>query len=816
MKRILITVVAIMMAAAPLALAQPRGGRPMPGKPDTEKKDEPEKPAPELKFTSGMFGVAHQEKDWYFEIPDNLLGRRILAVTRYVSNTPGASKYGGEEVTESMIYWEKASNGNLLLRVDALTIQADKGQDIEKAVKVSSENPIIASIKPEKSSTPGTTRVKVTNLFEGDVQAFSLNSMTKRQMNLGGVKGDASFIESVRTYPINTEVTVTKTFTYNAPTPNFGGGGGQSPVRAQYLPAGNEAGTVTMVLNTSMVLLPETPMQPRLFDARVGYFADGYSKFTDDQQGVENVRFITRWRLEARPEDVEKQKRGELVEPIKPIIYYIDPATPKQWRPYLIAGVNDWQKAFEQAGWKNAIRGEEWPEDNPDMSLEDARFSVIRYLASPTANAYGPNVHDPRSGEIIESHIGWYHNVMTLVHDWYQIQVGAVDPRARKMKYDDELMGDLIRFVSSHEVGHTLGLRHNMGSSSQTPVEKLRDKEWVEKNGHTVSIMDYARFNYVAQPEDNIGKDGLYPRINDYDKWAIEYGYKATPYKTPKEDHLYWNKVIIERLNANPRLWFGGEGSDSDPRAQREDLSDDAVAASNYGIMNLKRIIGQLPEWNAEEGDQYRNVSRMYTQLTGQYNRYLGHVANNIGGRFVTYRSIEQPGPVYEAVPKDRQKAALNFLNENLFQKPTWLIDVPYMYNMTDSPDTYLYSLVNGVVSAGNLLNIQKLDRLGQFAQNNPANYSPEEYLSDLTGMVFSELYKGKATDSYRRYLQRRFVSAAIEAMNGRGAENSDGKALILGTLTEIQKKAAKAKSSDTVTQAHWQEIAKTIEKALK
>ena len=815
MKRILITVVAIMMAATPLALAQPRGGRPMPGKPDTEKKDEPEKPAPELKFTSGMFGVAHQEKDWYFEIPDNLLGRRILAVTRYVSNTPGASKYGGEEVTESMIYWEKASNGNLLLRVDALTIQADKGQDIEKAVKVSSENPIIASIKPEKSSTPGTTRVKVTSLFEGDVQAFSLNSMTKRQMNLGGVKGDASFIESVRTYPINTEVTVTKTFTYNAPTPNFGGGG-QSPVRAQYLPAGNEAGTVTMVLNTSMVLLPETPMQPRLFDARVGYFADGYSKFTDDQQGVENVRFITRWRLEARPEDVEKQKRGELVEPIKPIIYYIDPATPKQWRPYLIAGVNDWQKAFEQAGWKNAIRGEEWPEDNPDMSLEDARFSVIRYLASPTANAYGPNVHDPRSGEIIESHIGWYHNVMTLVHDWYQIQVGAVDPRARKMKYDDELMGDLIRFVSSHEVGHTLGLRHNMGSSSQTPVEKLRDKEWVEKNGHTVSIMDYARFNYVAQPEDNIGKDGLYPRINDYDKWAIEYGYKATPYKTPKEDHLYWNKVIIERLNANPRLWFGGEGSDSDPRAQREDLSDDAVAASNYGIMNLKRIIGQLPEWNAEEGDQYRNVSRMYTQLTGQYNRYLGHVANNIGGRFVTYRSIEQPGPVYEAVPKDRQKAALNFLNENLFQKPTWLIDVPYMYNMTDSPDTYLYSLVNGVVSAGNLLNIQKLDRLGQFAQNDPANYSPEEYLSDLTGMVFSELYKGKATDSYRRYLQRRFVSAAIEAMNGRGAENSDGKALILGTLTEIQKKAAKAKSSDTVTQAHWQEIAKTIEKALK
>ena len=812
MKKVLFAAVAIMMVTAQFSIAQPRGGRP--GKPEAGKSEEAEKPAPELKVTPGMFGVAHNEKDWYFDVPDSLLGRRILAVTRYVSNTPGSSQYGGEEVTESMVYWEKASNGNLLLRVDALTIQADEGQEIEKAVKVSSENPIIASIKPESKSSPGCTRVKVTSLFEGDNQAFSLSSMSKRSMNLGGIKGDASFIESIRTYPINTEVTVTKTYTYNQPSPGAPGQGG--PSRTQALPAGREAGTVTLVLNTSMVLLPEKPMQPRLFDARVGYFADGYSKFSDDQQGVENVRFITRWRLEARPEDVEKQKRGELVEPVKPIIYYIDPATPKQWRKYLIAGVNDWQVAFEQAGWKNAIRGEEWPEDNPDMSLEDARFSVIRYLASPTANAYGPNVHDPRSGEIMESHIGWYHNVMTLVHDWYQVQVGAVDPRARKMKYDEELMGDLIRFVSSHEVGHTLGLRHNMGSSNQTPVEKLRDKEWVEKNGHTISIMDYARFNYVAQPEDNIGKDGLYPRINDYDKWAIEYGYKPTYFKTPKEDHLYWNKVIIERLASNPRLWFGGEGNDSDPRAQREDLGDNSMAASTYGIMNLKRIIGQLPEWNVEEGDQYRNVSRMYSALVGQYNRYLGHVAANIGGRFVTYKSIEQAGPIYEAVPKAQQKEALDWLNENLFKKPTWLVEVPYIYNLTDRPDSYLYSSIDNVVSAGNLLNVQKLSRLEQFSQYDPSNYKPEDYLSDLTGMVFEELYKGKATDSYRRYLQRRFVSAAVEAMGGRGAETTDGRALILGTLTDIQKKASKAKSSDKATQAHWQDIARTIEKALK
>ena len=811
-KRILLTTVVLLVAAAPLTLAQKPGPR-NEKKADTEKKEAPEKPEPELTVTNGLVGVSHHEKDWYFDVPDSLLGRRILAVTRFVNHTSGASEYGGEMLQSQMIYWEKASNGNLLLRVDPYTVHADGDDEIARAVRASSENPIIASLKPEKKSTPGCTRVKVTSLFEGDTQAFSLSSRSKRAYNLGNLKGDASFIESIRTYPINTEVTVTKTYTYSLPQ---GGAGGPARMSA-ILPAGLEAGVVTLVLNTSMVLLPEVPMQPRLFDARVGYFADGYTQFSDEQQAVERVRFIARWRLEARPEDVEKQKRGELVEPVKPIVYYIDPATPKQWRPYLIAGVNDWQKAFEQAGWKNAIRAEEWPEDNPDMSMEDARFSVIRYLASSTANAYGPNVHDPRSGEILESHIGWYHNVMTLVHDWYQVQVGAVDPRARSFKYDDELMGDLIRFVSSHEVGHTLGLRHNMGSSSFTPVEKLRDKEWVEKHGHTVSIMDYARFNYVAQPEDGIGKEGLYPRINDYDKWAIEYGYRPTEFKTPKEDHLYWNKVIIERLKDHPELWFGGEGSDFDPRAQREDLGDDAVAASDYGIANLKRIIGKLPEWNAEEANQYENLSRMYTSLTGQYNRYLGHVSANIGGRFVTNHSIEQAGvDKYAPVPKERQKRALNWLNDNLFRKPSWLVAEPWIFNLTDRPDTYLYTLVNNVVSASNLLNIQKLSRMEQFTTYGSDNYAPQEYLDDLAGMIFEELYKGRATDSYRRYLQRRYVTVALEVVNSPAAETTDGRTLLLGQLLDIQKKASKAKSSDAATHAHWQSLAKQIEKGLK
>ena len=810
-KNIIVAVAAIFLSGI-FAFAQ--GGPGGPGGPRGGESNDSKKEPVNLTVTDGLFGVSQNEKDWYFDIPDEILGRRILAVTRYVSMTPGASEYGGEEVNEAMVYWEKAPNGNLLLRADVLSIAADEDQAIYKAVKVSSENPIVASFKPENGGNAGSTRIKANSLFESDLQVFSFSAMGKRRYNLGAIRGDATFINSIRTYPINTEVTVTKTFAYSQPQGGAQGGMGGA---ARGLAAGSQTGVVTIVMNTSLILLPEKPMQQRYFDPRVGYFANGYSKFSDSQQEVESIRFITRWRLEARPEDVEKQRRGELVEPIKPIVYYIDPATPKQWRPYLIAGVNDWNAAFEQAGWKNAIRAEEWPEDNPDMSMEDARFSVIRYLASPTANAYGPNVHDPRSGEILESHIGWYHNVMTLVHDWYQVQAGAVDPRARKMKYDDELMGDLIRFVSSHEVGHTLGLRHNMGSSSFTPVEKLRDKAWVEEHGHTVSIMDYARFNYVAQPEDNIGKAGLYPRINDYDKWAIEYGYRPTEYTDPEKDHLYWNQVIIERLKDNPKLWFGGEGSDSDPRAQREDLSDDAVAASNYGIMNLKRVIGQIPEWNAEEADMYTNVSRMYEAVVSQFNRYMGHVAANIGGRYITNQSIEQTDSPkkYAPVPKARQKAALNFINENVFTKPEWLVDVPYIFNLTDRPDNYLYNVVNSVVSSSVLFSSAKLDRLEQFALYDSSNYSAEEYLSDLYGMVFSELGKGKAVDSYRRYLQRRYVTAALEAYSAADA-TSNGKSLLLGQLVDIQGKAAKAKSSDSVTKAHWLSISKQIEEALK
>jgi hypothetical protein len=328
--------------------------------------------------------------------------------------------------------------------------------------------------------------------------------------------------------------------------------------------------------------------------------------------------------------------------------------------------------------------------------------------------------------------------------------------------------------------------------------------------------MDYARFNYVAQPEDGITKAGLYPRIGDYDKWAIEFGYKPTYINDVKEDHKYWNNVIIARLAETPRLWFGGEGRDGDPRAQTEDLGDDSVKASEYGLLNLKRVITAIPEWNKEEADMYANVSRMYQGVLSQFGRYMGHVARNIGGRFITEKSIEQAGPKYEPVPKDRQKAALNFLNQQLFKKPTWLVDVPYVYNLTDRPDSYLYTQVDNIISTSQLLEMARLNRMAQFSQDFSGTYSPQEYISDLSGMIFAELDKGGAVDSYRRYVQRRFVTVALDAVKTPANAMADGRTLLLAQLLDIHKKAAKARGGDAATKAHWQAIAKQIEDSLE
>lgn len=779
----------------------------------------------------GLFTVHKVDDKFYFEIADSILGREILAVSRFSKVAGGGGKYGGEEVNEQTLQFEKGPNNNIFIRVITLISTADSTNAISKAVRNSYLDPIAASLSIAAFGKDSTSYVvDVTDFFKGDNQIVGLDPNDKRAFGLGPLASDRSYVESIRTYPINTEIKTVKT--YNAsPSPAGAAAGGRGGGRT--LPAAAAAGAVTLEMNTSMLLLPKVPMNRRLFDTRVGFFADRFVVYSDEQQKVDNETFAVRWRLEPRPEDMEKYKRGELVEPAKQIVYYIDPATPKQWVKPLIDGINDWQKAFEKAGFKNAIVGKEWPND-PNMSLEDARYSVIRYFASDIENAYGPQVHDPRSGEILESHIGWYHNVMKLVHDWYLIQTAAVDPKARKMKFDDELMGQLIRFVSSHEVGHTLGLRHNMGSSSKTPVEKLRDKAWVEANGHTASIMDYARFNYVAQPEDNISEAGLFPRIGDYDKWAIQWGYKYIGESDPEKDKKINNKWIVANLDANPRLWFGGEGRNADPRAQTEDLGDNSVKASEYGIKNLKRILPSLPEWSKEEADHYDNLSDLYTQLIGQFNRYMGHVTKNVGGVYETFKSVEEPGNVYEPTPKAMQKDAVSFLNKQLFETPTWLLDKDIL-NKIDNPVTL--ESVEGIQTRtlNSLLDGQRLFRLVASTKRfGTGTYGLDEMMTDVRKGIWSELVSKKAIDPYRRNLQKTYVERLISLINPPKApaglvtisfggapsvniDNTDVTSVVRGELKSLQSEinAAIPGTTDKMSKYHLQDVSDRIKEAL-
>jgi Met-zincin/Domain of unknown function (DUF5117)/Domain of unknown function (DUF5118) len=783
----------------------------------------------------GLFAVHKVEDKWYFEIPDSILNREILAVTRYTRTPAGGNNYGGEKVNEQTIRWEKGPSNNVFMRVvTVVNVAPDSSQPISQAVRNSSLDPIAAAFDIKAfGKDSASVVIDVTDFFRGDNQAVSLSPAIKRRYNLGGISSDRSYVQSIRTYPINTEVTSVKTFS-SSPA---GGGLILSISPSISLPAAEASGAVTMELNNSFILLPKTPMRKRLFDPRVGYFASSYTVYTDDQQRSETSTFIHHWRLEPRDEDMEKWKQGQLVEPKKQIVYYIDPATPKKWRTYLIAGINDWQKAFEKAGFKNAIVGKEWPENDSTMSLEDARFSVIRYFASDIENAYGPNEADPRSGEILESHIGWYHNVMKLVHDWYFIQTAAVDPRARKMKFDDSLMGTLVRFVSSHEVGHTLGLRHNMGSSSKTPVEKLRDKAWVEANGHTASIMDYARFNYVAQPEDNISPSGLYPRIGVYDEWAIVWGYKPiTNTRDEEEDKKILNKWVIDNLSANPRLWFGGEGFNFDPRAQTEDLGDNSVKASEYGIKNLKRILPNLPEWTKEEADKYDNLEEMYGELIGQFGRYMYHVTKNVGGIYETFKSIEQPGDVYEATPKTMQKDAIAFLSKQLFQTPEWLLNKDILNKFSNPASTEsLASIQTNVLNS--ILSSARLFRMTTCAARFGAanTYGVDEMIDDVKKEIWSELRSRKPMDVYRRNLQKTYVDAMIGLINpqqiilppglprsfaiyfGGDIKNTDVPSIARANLNALKNEIAAAlpATTDKLSKYHLQDVLERIKQAL-
>ncbi len=714
----------------------------------------------------GLITVHKMDDKFLFEIPDSLLDREIMTITRFSKTAAGGGIFGGEEVNRQVVKWEKGPNNNLFLRsITTVIMSPDSASPISKAVKNSSADPIIAnfeikSIKKDTTTKKSNYVIDVTTTFDSDLQTFSLDPIKKQILNIVAFQKDRSFIQKISSYPINVEIRTVKTFTTTpprialVPTPQIG----------VNLPSGIDAGVVTMEFNTSIILLPKVPMRKRIFDARVGYFANSFGVYEEESQKADQDVFAVRWRLEPKSiADAEKQKQGQLIEPKKPIVYYIDPSTPQKWKKYIKQGIDDWNIAYEQAGWKNAIRGEYWPENDSTMSLEDARFSVVRYFAADIQNAYGPNVHDPRSGEILESHIGWYHNIMSLLRDWYLIQTAAADPAARFKKFDDKLMGELVRTVSSHEVGHTLGLRHNMGASSATPVEKLRDPIYQEKNGHTSSIMDYARFNYVAQPED--GVKHFLPRIGDYDKWAITWGYKYfADAKTEDEEKTLLNNMTKEAYKNN-RLWFGTEISPYDPRYQTEDIGDNAMKASEYGIKNLKKILPNLINWSKENGESYSELDGLFNSLTGQFRRYMGHVAKNVGGIYDNPKTYDMPGEQFTIVPKVLQKDAVAFLNEQLFKTPTWLMNQNILSKIKpENGIETIKAMQDATLSS--LLNGERAVRLMESSAMEPGNYSLDDMMNELKTGIFNELKGQTSIDIYRRNMQKLYVDKVIALLN--------------------------------------------------
>ena len=796
------------------------------------------------KTSRGLF-TAHQIDDkYYLEIADSLLGREFMAITR-IAKAPTGAGYGGELANRQVLRWERGPDKRLLLRVVSYINVGTAGGDtlpISQAVRNSNVEPIAAAFDIRAIRKDSSSVIDVTDFFRNDNQVVSLTPTTKFRYRITTAAADRSFIQTVKSYPINTEVRVVRTFNVNTtPTPPSPV---PSPLPTVALPGGNDAGAVTMEINTSMILLPKVPMRKRLFDSRVGYFANSYTIYDDNSQRTEDETFAVRWRLEPKNDaDAERQKKGELIEPKKPIVYYIDPATPTKWRPYLKAGVADWQKAFEKAGWKNAVMAKDWDRADTTLSLEDARYSVIRYFASDIENAYGPNVNDPRSGEIIESHIGWYHNVMNLLRKWYLVQGAAVDARARKPKFDDDLMGQLVRFVSSHEVGHTLGLRHNFGSSHATPVEKLRDKAFIAQNGHTASIMDYARFNYVAQPEDGI--TDLFPRIGTYDIWAVEWGYKPIyDTKDATADKLVLN-TMVKSHEKDPRYWFGTETNPMDPRSQSEDLGDNAMKASEYGIKNLKRIMPNLPEWTREEAEDYDKLREMHGEIVGQFRRYMGHVTKYVGGIYETPRTYDQTGlTVYEPTPRVLQKEAVAFLNAQLFQTPTWLLDPKILPLVRpDQGVDYIRTLQEATLNS--LTDVGRLTRLietgsGTIGQPGAPGYSLIEFMTDLQNGIFKELTTNKPVDLFRRNLQKAYAEKLIAVLNtpvaaGGGAapfsgagfrfnpgpvtdiRKSDIMSVVRGQLVGLQRSigAAIPRQTDTMSRYHLADLQARIQQAL-
>jgi hypothetical protein len=768
----------------------------------------------DAKSDDGVFTVHRIRDRVYYEIPKARLGREFLWVSQIAKTTLGAG-YGGQAAGNRVVKWERHGD-RIFLRAISYDIVADGAAPIARAVEAANYSPIVMAFNIEALGKEDAAVIDVTRLYTTDVPEFS----GRTRVGARAFDASRSFVERSVSFPENIEVEATHTYNNppdaaggggrgGPPTPAPGGGRGATPLRT---------GSHSVLMHYSMVLLPEKPMQPRLFDDRVGYFSVRNIDYSRDEHRSPQRRFITRWRLE------KKDPNAALSEPVKPIVYWIDPATPKKWVPYMKKGVEAWQPAFEAAGFKNAIIAKEapTPEQDPDWSPEDARYSVIRWLPSTIENASGPHVNDPRSGEILESDIQFYHNVMNLARNWYFVQVGPLDPRAKTLPLPDDLMGRLVEYVAAHEVGHTLGFQHNMKASSMYPAAKVRDREWVKKMGHTPTLMDYSRFNYVAQPEDNIDAADLVPGIGPYDKWATMWGYKPIPGARNADDEKTTLDEWARQQDETPYFRFSTTGSaGSDPGELTEAVGDeDAVASTALGLKNLKRVSAMLlTATTTKSGDTYDDLDEVYGRMLGQWATEMNHVAAIVGGFNSQQKNIGQQGVLFKPIARERQAGAVKFLNENAFQTPTWAINPEILrriepVGVLDRVRTGQLRVLNSLLSSARIARLVE-----QEALDGTTAYRPLDFLGDVRRGIWSEFYNGAPikVDAYRRNLQRAYVEALADRINGRLAAVDDARAFFRGELKtlDVDLRAAAARTTDRTTRLHIDDVRTQIERAL-
>lgn len=773
----------------------------------------------------GGITVHRVDDRYYFEVPDSVFGRDYLMVTR-VSGAPagmGGSATAGNSVNERMVRWHRA-NDRLILQVVSPTAVADDSLPIARSVAENNYGPIIGAF-PIAAFTRDSNSyvVDVTDFFAADNPSTSgLGAAARRQFGVRRYDPARSYIASVRGFPINIEVRQVQTF--DAATP----------------PSDVNSSTVTMETRQSLVLLPKVPMRPRRFDPRVGFFTVDRINYGLDEQKAASEEFITRWRLE--PKDPAAYARGELVEPIKPIVYYIDPATPTKWRRYVKEGVENWQAVFEKAGFKNAIIAKDSPtkEEDPDFDLDDARYSVVRWAASLVRNAMGPHTHDPRSGEIINSEITWYHNHMRSYRNWLIMETGAANPMARSLEIPEELMGETMRQVITHEIGHALGLQHNMIASSSFPVDSLRSPSFTSKYGVSATIMDYARQNYVAQPGDGLKPKDFIRRVGPFDDFAINWGYRVIPVKTANDEKPILNDWITKQSGPFPYRYLPQSFGSTDPRSQTEDLGDDPVKATAYGVKNYKVVLPQLVAWTTKPGGDYTDLQELYEETVARWAGMMGHVAAVIGGVNVDLKTADVAGAVYTVVPKEKQKAALAFLADNAIATQGWLEPKDILSRI--GANNTLAARQEAVVTS--LLSAQRLGRLAEEEVYDPARAYPlAEFLSDLKRVVWG----GSAPDANRRELQRVYLAGLGVLVNppaapppgaggGGGPPNpagpprvlpfvagpnvplSDLPALARSQLREIQRdaRASVTTAKTPVERAHWADVVDRISEILE